>query len=235
MKEYLSTLTYIVVWLVFWAAAWRAFYGPMRLRGIDYIHRSVLTAGYFFILSLFAAAVFGGPLGEVVTAPGAAAWGALAGMFALQFGLYFAAKSLLRKPTAMIEANPLEFFLRLDFRYLFSKSFEVLFQQTMIVALVATLSRAVGNLVWVCLLFAAVFAMGHLPMIHLFGNQTTSFARFYIAAAVASAAVFPPLILKVPGGPVYAYIVHSLFYTILALVLWVKHTAPPPGNRNGTK
>jgi hypothetical protein len=127
----------------------------------------------------------------------------------------------------MIEANPLEFFLTLDFRYLFSKSFEVLFQQVMIASLVSSLARVTGGILWTCALYAAVFAVGHLPMIHLFGNQSRSFARFYIAAAVFSAAVFPPLILLVPDGLVYAYIAHSVFYTVLALVFWIRHTLSP--------
>ena len=77
---------------------------------------------------------------------------------------------------------------------------------------------------YVILIYTVVFSIAHIPLMKLFGDQVKSFARFYVVAALASGLVFPPLILKVDGGFVYAYVIHSFFYTLLAEVFWVRHS-----------
>jgi hypothetical protein len=44
--------------------------------------------------------------------------------------------------------------------------------------------------------------------------------------AFVSSLIFPFLILRVRGGFVYAYMIHFIFYVILAMLL---HAWPPPG------
>jgi hypothetical protein len=112
----------------------------------------------------------------------------------------------------------------LDYRYLVSKAFEILYQQTMIVVLILIINGTINNLAGVMIVYAVVFGLGHFPMIGLFGEQQKSFTRFYVVVAVGSAIVFPVLILRVNYGFVYSYVVHSIFYTFLAGWFWVRGT-----------
>jgi hypothetical protein len=71
-------------------------------------------------------------------------------------------------------------------------------------------------------LYAAVFALGHFPLLGLFGPQGKFFGAFYAVLAFISAVVFPPIILEVNCGFVYTYTLHSVFYTLLALGFWIR-------------
>ena len=219
-----NLLVQIGIWLVLWIVSWRAFYGPLSRRRINYVNHFGLTSAYFLFLAILAALIFREtllPIAGTVTRPSIIV---LATMICAQLLLYYLSRRFLQKPIALIERNPQEFFLTFDYRYLFSKAFEILFQQSMIVALVLTINRMTSNIIHTILIYAALFAMAHIPMMKLFGGQAKSFAWFYVMAAIASSIVFPPLVLKVDGGFIYAYVIHSFFYTLLAAIFWVKHT-----------
>ena len=219
-----SLLVHIGIWLVLWIVSWRVFYGPMSRRRITYVDNFCLTAVYFLSLSFLAALIFRDALVPIAGTVARPSIIVLAVMICAQLLLYYLSRRFLQKPQNAMERHPQEFFLTFDYRYLFSKAFEVLYQQTMIVALILTIDQAAGSLTHVVIIYAAVFSLGHVPMLTLFGNQAKSFAWFYVVAAIASSIVFPPLVLKVDGGFIYAYVIHSFFYTLLAAVFWVKNT-----------
>jgi hypothetical protein len=214
----------MIVWFAIWLAVWRVFYGPMAERRVNYVDRFLWTCVYFLLVSVVTVLLFKDVLapfaGELTADP----FVVLAVTFALQIVLYRLAVRHLRRPGKLIESNPREMFLRLDYRYLVSKSFEVLFQQIMIVLLVVTAWRQTGNLVGTMVIFAGVFALAHLPLLKLYGEQAGFFAKIYLAAALVSAVLFPVFILKVNLGFVYTYAMHSMFFTVLALWFWWEHT-----------
>ena len=216
----IQLLVSIFIWLAVWIGAWRVFYGPMAAHGINYIDRFPVTAGYFSVLSaaivLIFRDTFAGFAGHVTPAP----FVVLASAVLAQIFLYRVAAGRLERPDELIRRNPREMFLTLDFRYLFSKSAELMFQQVMIVLLVWLGWRQTGNVIGATVVFGTVFALGHLPLLALFGDQSGRFARMYIGAALASALVFPVLILEVDFGFVYTYIIHSLFFTLLGIWFW---------------
>jgi hypothetical protein len=219
-----SLLVQIGIWLVLWIVSWRVFYGPMSRHRINYVDHFGLTAAYFLFLAILAALIFREPLLPIagtVTHPPIIV---LAAMISAQLSLYYLSRRFLQKPLALIDRHPQEFFLTFDYRYLFSKAFEVLYQQAMIVALILTIDQVARSLTHVVIIYAVVFSLGHIPMLKLFGGQAKSFAWFYVVAAIASSIVFPPLVLKVDGGFIYAYVIHSFFYTLLAEGFWVKNT-----------
>lgn len=224
MADFYKFITLVAVWLVLWVVAWRVFYGPLSSRHINYVDKFAVTAAYFLVLTALAVIVFRGtllPLADTITKTSVVV---LAVAIGAQFVVYILSRRFLQKPQAMIDRHPLEFFLTFDYRYLISKAFEVLFQQAMIAALILTIHRITGNLLETVFIYMAVFALAHIPMMKLFGTQTKSFAWFYIAAAIASGIIFPPLILNVDGGFLYAYAIHSFFYTVLGGTFWIIST-----------
>jgi hypothetical protein len=112
----------------------------------------------------------------------------------------------------------------LDYRYLFSKSFELLFQQIMIVVLILSIHRMTTTMIHVIVIYGVIFSLAHLPIYPFIGTNEKAFRVFYLVASITSAILFPLLILKVDYGFVYSYAIHLSFYTLAALILWARQT-----------
>jgi hypothetical protein len=94
--------------------------------------------------------------------------------------------------------------------YFLPKSVEILFQQLLVVALVLTLAAEKYSLLRISLYSAALFGAAHLLL--AFGEVPWGYvARFAIVASVFGF-VFPYLILRVPNGFAYSYVVHWGYY-----------------------
>jgi hypothetical protein len=94
--------------------------------------------------------------------------------------------------------------------YFLPKSIEILFQQLLVVALVLTLAAEKYSLRRISLYSAALFGAAHLLL--AFGSVPWGYvARFAMLAAVFGLA-FPYLILRVPNGFAYSYVVHWGYY-----------------------
>ena len=213
----------VLVWLLLWLASW-GLYGFMMRRKIDYVKRFPITCAYFLTLSILITILFRGTLAQVVTDFGFTPFIALALAYVLAIAIYNLSHRYLKKPERLIGENPHELFLTLDYRYLTSKSFELLFQQVMIVLLILTIHRTTTTMINVMVIFGVIFAVAHVPIYRLIGTSSRVFKLVYFAASLMSAIVFPLLILRVSYGFVYGYIIHSSFYTLCALFFWGRNT-----------
>lgn len=98
------------------------------------------------------------------------------------------------------------------------KSIEILVQQTLITALVIALARQLHFTKRVSIAYAILFGCAYMVMFVISGAPTP-YTVIMTLAALASAALFPHLILHVKNGFVYAYAIHFIFYILLALSL----------------
>lgn len=100
--------------------------------------------------------------------------------------------------------------------YFLPKSIEILFQQLLVVALVLGLSAENYSLRKISVSCAGLFAVAHLPL--AFGDVPWAYvARFSVLAGLFGLA-FPYLILRVPNGLAYSYIVHWGYYAMSVLM-----------------
>jgi len=106
----------------------------------------------------------------------------------------------------------------MDYRYLVSKSFEVLFQQLVIVALTLLLAATGLSMMGIVLTFLLLFGVLHLPMLLIVG---TRLGLAYALAAATFAVVFPVLILRVHDGFVYSYAAHWFAYMLAGAGVWL--------------
>ncbi|HLC98316.1 MAG TPA: hypothetical protein VJC21_06075 [Candidatus Nanoarchaeia archaeon] len=124
----------------------------------------------------------------------------------------------IQSPSRLIERYPQQFFIQMDYRYLVSKSFDILFQQMMILMLVLWLSQQGFSLsmtmLFSLLLFGGVHIFALIPAGKLFG-------MYYLIASLLGAVVFPLLVLTVNYGFVYSYALHFFFYTASAVFFWL--------------
>lgn len=100
--------------------------------------------------------------------------------------------------------------------YFLPKSVEILFQQILIAAFVYRLSDSL-SLRQIVLWYAILFGGAHILL--LLGGSFPPAVLIMTLSAVASAAFFPYVLLRIRYGFVYAYITHWLFYAVLSLLL----------------
>ena len=211
---FLSLVTQIGGLALLWLACWGAAFGMIR-RGVTYIGHPARTSALFLTLM---SKITAAPLVTLLLA------------IALTLTSYAVVPGLLRRPEALIARHPEEFYLRMDYRYLVPKSFEVLFQQLVILALTLLLAETGLSVMAVVFAFLGIFGVLHLPILLVIGRGP---GISYGIASMTLAAAFPVLILRVHSGFLYSYAAHWFVYTIVAVVAWVAWTrraeaAEPP-------
>jgi len=109
--------------------------------------------------------------------------------------------------------------------YFLPKALEILVQQLLVAALIIQMYEQFGTLKKVFAGYVICFVGAHLLQFAASGTPLP-YAATMTAGAFISAFIFPYLILKVRGGFAYTYLIHFLFYLLIALIL---HAFPPPG------
>jgi hypothetical protein len=196
---------------------WGGFYHiPEHKR--DYIRNYIIMSFYYCFVSLGVLFLFMkiiDPLWKKITFVPLAI---LLFFFIVNFLTYFFSNKFLKKPAKFLEIYSHIHYLHLDYRYLFSKSFEIFFQQILIISLVFLLQQKGLNLYWISFVFAILFGFGHLPMIKL---QKGFFGLMIFISSIAASFFFPFLILNFEWGFIYTYILHWLFYTNSGILFWI--------------
>ena len=100
--------------------------------------------------------------------------------------------------------------------YFLPKSIEILFQQLLVVALVLTLSVQQYSLRRISVYSAVLFGGAHIFL--AFGGVPIGYVIRFMLAAAAFGFVFPYLLLRVPNGLAYSYVVHWLYYALSAIM-----------------
>ena len=96
--------------------------------------------------------------------------------------------------------------------YFLPKSIEILFQQLLVVALVLILSAQQYSIRRISIYSAALF--GGIHILLAFGGVPIGYVIRFMVAASAFGFIFPYLLLRVPNGLAYSYVVHWLYYAL---------------------
>lgn len=102
--------------------------------------------------------------------------------------------------------------------YFLPKSIEILVQQILIAVIVLEFYSRFNSLKETVISYAICFGGAHVLLFSLNGAPTP-YALMMIIGSILSALIFPYLILRVRGGFIYAYVIHLVFYIILATLL----------------
>jgi hypothetical protein len=100
--------------------------------------------------------------------------------------------------------------------YFLPKSIDILFQQLLVVALVLALAARGFSVRRTSIYCAAVFGATHALL--AFGGVPLGYVVRFMVSATAFGFIFPFLILRVPNGLAYSYIVHWLYYAVSAIL-----------------
>jgi len=102
--------------------------------------------------------------------------------------------------------------------YFLPKSIEILVQQILIAVLVLEFYSRFNSLKETVISYAISFGLAHVLLFSINGAPTP-YALMMIVGSLLSALIFPFLILRIRGGFIYAYVIHLVFYIILATLL----------------
>jgi len=132
--------------------------------------------------------------------------------------IYWVCVKYLREPTELIRNNSVSF-LSLNKFYLWVKPLHVLLQQMMIIVLVKKLHQNNVSLREIMVFTAILFGATHIYPF-LVGSMTLPIASYFTGFAVAGSIIFPHQILMVKNGYLNNIIMHTMFYSLSALLFW---------------
>ncbi|OIO40744.1 hypothetical protein COU56_05105 [Candidatus Pacearchaeota archaeon CG10_big_fil_rev_8_21_14_0_10_31_9] len=213
-------IQYFISWLLFWFIGWGGIYALPKMI-TDYRKNYFFVSAYFLFLSFLMAYYYKDIIYEIYKNISLFSIFLITILFAFNFLSYGLANKYLRKPTDTLLKHADIHFLHLDKRYLISKSFDILYQQILIIVLVFLLKNQGLNLIWISILFALIFGFGHIPAIRL---NKSFFGTLIFLASIISSFLFPYLILTFKYGFIYTYMAHWLFYTNTGILFWVMET-----------
>lgn len=207
----------VVIWVLLWLVGFGLF-NFLRKRGMTYTAKPWSVAAYFLVFTSIALIYFYKKVFsfDFIFSPTAVL--VLLLTYLLAFLTYYFSPKYLSRPHQFIEKYKDQYFIRMDYRYLVSKSFDILFQQTLIAVMVILLSLQGLALSEIILPFVFIFGIIHVINIFVAGKL---FGIYYLIASILGAFLFPILILSVEGGFLYSYALHFFFYTVSAVFFWV--------------
>ena len=208
---------YLLVWILFWLVGWSGAYLIPRKR-FDYIKNYLTVSVYFFIISAGILYSYKDITYPMLTSITIFPFAILVLFFLINFLSYYFSNNFLKRPVELLGKYSGVDFLKLDYRYLMSKSFEILYQQVLIIVLVLMLHSFGLNLFYITIIFAIMFGFGHLPA---FKFHKDIFGLIIFIAALSSSFLFPYLILNFKYGFIYTYIAHWLFYSNTGILFWL--------------
>lgn len=198
-----------LLWILFWIA-FKAVYYLLAQKELNYLTHYQAASLYFFSASCLVIFVFYSQIMPFIKNFSLTPFLLLILFFLVNVLSYKTAKIIFTKQLNNFK-HPNIYFARMSYRYMLAKSFEILFQQLLIIALVSFLLELRVSFNLMVLLFALLFSLIHLPLVKI---KNVFFGIYFTLAALISAVFFPFLILYIPTGYVYSYILHWLFYLV---------------------
>ncbi|HEY6020267.1 MAG TPA: hypothetical protein VIY48_10295 [Candidatus Paceibacterota bacterium] len=201
--------------------AWGFFYIGLHRNGIGYVRHFWITTIYFLTAGSLTGLIFHEQTLRALQHPTRQPLVLLAVFMLVQVAVSLLVPRYVPEPRAYFAQYPDRYFLQINWRRSIAKSADIASQQVFIVLLITFLHDAGLPLVQTIAGFLILFSLLHIPLI---ANEWGRWpAWVFIGAVVVFSLLFPPLILYVPYGFVYTFMIHWMFYTVMAVSFWVFH------------
>jgi len=187
-------------------------------KGLNYIDNFFVISLYFFFWSAMLVFAFQEKFFVLVTGFTITPFIFLLLLFIFNVLVYSLLPNFFKRPRNVIKNHPEELFLYLDYRYIFSKSFDILFQQAAIILIVLFLRDMGLGPAGIIPIFALIFGFLHLPLVK---TKKKFFGYYFTFSAILSAIFLPLIILQIHYGFIWSYIVHWLFYSFSSIIFWI--------------
>lgn len=201
---------------------WGGYYFLLQRRGIDFEHRHWITTLYFVVVGTVVAVTFRDYTIRALV-PFAAVPVIVAALYLLaQYWVNVWLQTKFVVPTEYLARFPDRNYLSVSNTRLIAKSVEILAQQVFIVLLIMFLRDAGLSLVQIVLGFMFLFGILHIPLIQSEWGKWPAAA--FAGAVIGFSLVFPVIILTIPYGFMYTFVIHWLFYVVLAVSFLYRYT-----------
>ncbi len=204
-------------WMLAWFVAWGCYYALLS-HEVNYISHPVGTAVYFLSAAAVVLVVYKDLFLTYRALLKPASWTVPGLTLAVGLVIYVALPLVLVPPHTLMVKNQDMFFLHLDLRYLFSKLFDILFQQVLVFLLIALLLRRNVSLRSISFLCCGLFGIVHL---YLLRQNGLALGGYFVLFSMAAGLTFPFLIVRCRTGLAYTSSLHLLFYVITGGVCWL--------------
>jgi len=206
----------LLLWILIWGIVWLG-YDFLKKHKINFVDNFFVTLVYFLIVDLTLIYFFKNDLiifFKDVTM-------STIFFFVLVILFYFLLYHITRKhrkiSKTVIKKYPWYTLLRIDYKFLISKPFEILFQQLCVLLLITWLMQYGFVFYQILIVFGILFGLSHLRL--LFESRNL-FTYLFIVTALIGSIVLPYLIVYVKNGAIYSYLIHYGYYTLLGTVYW---------------
>lgn len=208
-----------------WSLSWSFYFFVMRPRGFDYERKFAWTALYFLSLACTTAGLFWKQIALYIWSVPPLVLLLLAFFCIAHLVAYHFLPRYIHIPETYFKTFPNRTYLSLNIFRLFSKTADILAQQVFILLLIVFLHNAGLGLVQTIFAFGILFSTLHIPLIM---NEKGAWPSWLFSGIVfVFSALFPLLILTVPGGFVFAFMAHWSFYTLTAISFGMYNTLRP--------
>lgn len=207
-------------WSLLWFTAWAVWLFLIK-KGINHVVTFRISSLYFFNFFLVTIFYYNYYLKSFIfnlpfkTFP----FYFLSLFFVILICLYYYSKRVFSREILMSHKEKYMFFATMDYRYLISKSFDILFQQVALLCLILSLKEIIDSPLQIVLLVGGIFGLIHVPLLKTKHNKI---APYFIIASFFAGVVFSFLILSLPYGFIYTYIIHWSFYAIAGLLVNIR-------------
>ncbi len=199
-----------------WFGVWAFFIFYLEPHGVDYIHNYLFTCLYFLLAIIYLTTAFKEQIGAYVEKFSPTDLLIMA-IFSLSVSLiyYFTALLSQHSPLAAFSSH-LPSALALDYRFLLTKSFEIMFQQCFFMVSIYYLfnnnvSKKIDMLVFGCYTFLI-----HIPIYFI----PDTMGKVLLPVSFFAGIIFSYCITKSKRGFMWSYMIHYGFYVLLAVTFW---------------
>lgn len=219
-REYLiSHKSYIVKWLVFWGVGMGGYLSILNPLGISHLENTHITIPYFLGMAALGAKLFN--LSSLLLQ--LRYWKNQLGLIFLTCLGYFLSAYLLNRYIPISEEV---YHQLMDIKIYFplfllktsaTKVADIVFQQTLILAIILYLQEEIRSYKDVIVIFTIVFSVLHFPLIFVFKFM----AFIFIIPSIFAGVIFSYLITTRKNGISLAFFTHVFFYLVTGVFLRV--------------
>jgi hypothetical protein len=213
----MKTFNKIISLSIIWFSVWVIYFFYLQPQGLDYINNYILTSIYFLLVLVALTTIFKKQVGEYVERFSPKDLLTMI-LFAIVVTVIYYFVGLLSESTELsVIKDKLPAILQLDDRFLVTKAFEIMFQQTFFMISIYYLFKNDVSKKIDMFLFGLYAMFIHLPILFI----NSSMGKILFSVSFFAGIIFSYFITKSKKGFIYSYMVHFAFYVILAMIFWI--------------
>lgn len=199
-----------------WFSVWAVFIFYLEPNGIDYIHNYILTCIFFLLAIIYLTSAFRQQIGEYVDrfVPKDLL---IMALFSLGVSLIYYFTAIFSQHASFYAIHDhLPAALSLDYRFLITKSFEIMFQQCFFMVSIYYLFNNNVSKKTDMLVFGFYTFLIHIPAIFV----PYTMGKIVLPVSFFAGIIFSYCITKSKKGFMWSYMIHYGFYVIVAVAFW---------------